>query len=97
MGTFEWKHWALAVGILAFSGVAWMKAQPASKPVTVDAKVLHNAGSGANDALPGSWLSYGRNQNETRYSTLKLINDTNAKRLGLAWFETSPSKGVGDA
>jgi quinohemoprotein ethanol dehydrogenase len=38
-----------------------------------------------NDALPGSWLSYGRDQGETRYSTLKQINDSNAKRLGLEW------------
>jgi quinohemoprotein ethanol dehydrogenase len=41
--------------------------------------------SGANDSLPGSWLSYGRTQGETRYSTLKQIDTTNAKRLGLAW------------
>jgi len=47
--------------------------------------VLCNAGSMPNEALSASWLSYGRNQGETRYSTLKQINDTNAKRLGLAW------------
>ncbi len=52
--------------------------------MNIDGKVLRNAGS-ANDALPGSWLTYGRTQGETRYSTLKQINDTNAKRLGLAW------------
>ena len=46
--------------------------------------VLRRAGT-ANDALPGSWLSYGRDQAETRYSTLKQIDTTNAKRLGLAW------------
>jgi len=39
----------------------------------------------ANDPLPGSWLSYGRTQGETRYSTLKQIDTTNVKRLGLAW------------
>ena len=39
----------------------------------------------ANDPLPGAWLSYGRTQGETRYSTLKQIDTTNAKRLGLAW------------
>ena len=32
-----------------------------------------------------SWLSYGRDQDETRYSTLRQIDSTNAKRLGLAW------------
>ena len=40
-------------------------------------KVLRDTGRGADDSLPGSRLSYGRNQSETRYSTLKQINDTN--------------------
>jgi quinohemoprotein ethanol dehydrogenase len=52
--------------------------------VNVDGKVLRNAGA-ANDALPGTWLTYGRSQGETRFSPLKQINDTNVKRLGLAW------------
>ena len=85
MRTFGAIHAALTLGFLGLSGAAWLSAQPAAKPVNVDGKVLRNAGSVASDALPGSWLSYGRNQNETRYSTLKQINDTNAKRLGLAW------------
>ena len=46
--------------------------------------VLRRAGT-ANDPLPGSWLSYGRTQGETRYSTLKQIDATNVSRLGLAW------------
>ena len=46
--------------------------------------VLRRAGT-ASDALPGSWLSYGRDQSETRYSTLEQIDSTNAHRLGLAW------------
>src|SRR5690242_12363832 len=83
MRTFRQTHVALAFGLLGLAG-GWLSAQPA-KPVNVDGKVLRNAGSPSSDALPGSWLSYGRNQNETRYSTLKQINDTNAKRLGLAW------------
>jgi quinohemoprotein ethanol dehydrogenase len=87
--TFGWRHAVLAVGILTLTEGAWLRAQQAAKPVNpkpveVDGKVLRNAGS-ANDALPGSWLTYGRTQGETRYSTLKQINDTNAKRLGLAW------------
>jgi quinohemoprotein ethanol dehydrogenase len=82
--TFGWKGAALAVAILTLAGGTWLPAQQAAKPVNVDGKVLRNAGA-ANDALPGSWLSYGRTQGETRYSTLKQINDTNAKRLGLAW------------
>jgi len=42
-------------------------------------------GAAANDPLPDSWLSYGRNPSETRYSPLKQINDSNAKRLGPVW------------
>jgi quinohemoprotein ethanol dehydrogenase len=72
------------VGILTLSGGIWLRAQQAAKPVNVDGKVLRNAGS-ATDTLPGSWLTYGRSQGETRYSPLKQINDANAKRLGLAW------------
>lgn len=85
MGNFGRTHLALTLGILGFCGEAWLPAQPAANPVQVDGKVLRNAGSVANDALPGSWLSYGRDQGETRYSTLKQINDSNAKRLGLEW------------
>ncbi|HEX4133780.1 MAG TPA: PQQ-dependent dehydrogenase, methanol/ethanol family [Bryobacteraceae bacterium] len=73
-----------ALGIPALFFALSLHAQQTAKPVNVDGKILHNTGS-ANDALPGSWLSYGRNQGETRYSTLKQINDSNAKRLGLAW------------
>ncbi len=85
MRTFRWGNVALAVGILALSGGMWLRAQqPGAKPVNVDGKVLRNAGT-ATGLLPGSWLTYGRSQGETRYSTLKRINDTNVKRLGLEW------------
>jgi quinohemoprotein ethanol dehydrogenase len=85
MGNFGRTHLALTLGILGFCGEAGLPAQPAANPVKVDGRVLRNAGSVVNDALPGSWLSYGRDQGETRYSTLKQINDSNAKRLGLEW------------
>ncbi len=84
MRTFRWRHAALAVGILTVSEGMWLHAQQAASPVNVDGKVLRNAGA-ANDALSGSWLTYGRTQGETRYSPLKQINDATAKRLGLAW------------
>jgi len=74
-----------SLGIVGLCAAGWLGAQQASRPVNVDGKVLHSAGNVATDPLPGSWIAYGRNQNETRYSPLKLINDTNAKRLGLAW------------
>src|SRR5262245_17885195 len=53
-------------------------------PANVTNELLRRTG-GANDAMPGAWLSYGRTQGETRYSTLKQIDTTNVKRLGLAW------------
>jgi quinohemoprotein ethanol dehydrogenase len=76
---------ALAGAIAALGLFTAARAQTAggSAPV-VDAGVLKNAGTPA-DALPGSWLSYGRSQSETRYSPLRLIDTSNVGRLGLAW------------
>ncbi len=65
------------IGLIAVS-----VAVHAQQAVTRD--VLRRAGT-ANDALPGSWLSYGRSQSETRYSTLTQIDPANAKTLGLSW------------
>jgi len=73
---------ALAGGIAALAFVAAIRAQQPGGQV--DAEVLKNAGTPA-DSLPGSWLSYGRSQNETRYSPLKQIDASNVSRLGLAW------------
>ena len=56
----------------------------AQQPAVVDLAVLKNAGT-PNDQLPGSWLTYGKSQSETRYSSLKHIDASNVKRLGLAW------------
>ncbi len=67
--------------IAALAFVAVIRGQ---QPPPVDAQVLKNAGTAA-DSLPGSWLSYGRTQNETRYSPLKLIDTSNVSRLGLSW------------
>ena len=36
-------------------------------------------------AKEGEWLSYGRDYNEQRFSTLTQINDANVGQLGLAW------------
>ena len=73
---------ALAGGIAALLFVTVIRAQQSAPPV--DATVLKNAGTPA-DTLPGSWLSYGRSQNETRYSPLKQIDTSSVNRLGLAW------------
>ncbi len=59
-------------------------AASAQQQAVVDLAVLKNAGT-ANDQLPGSWLTYGKSQSEARYSPLKRIDNTNVKRLGLAW------------
>jgi len=56
----------------------------AQQPPPVDLTVLKNAGT-PRDALPGSWLTYGKSQSEQRYSPLKQIDTSNVKRLGLAW------------
>jgi quinohemoprotein ethanol dehydrogenase len=59
-------------------------AQTPAVPPPVTAEVLKAAGTPA-DKLPGSWLSYGHSQNETRFSPLKQIDASNAGRLGLSW------------
>ena len=39
----------------------------------------------AADSEPGNWLAHGRDYGEQRFSPLKLINQENIDRLGLAW------------
>src|ERR1700689_320301 len=56
----------------------------AQQPPVVDSAVLKNAGTPA-DQFPGTWLTYGKSQSETRYSPLKQIDASNVKRLGLEW------------
>ena len=72
----------LPAGVIAT--LAFVAAIHAQQPTPVDDAVLRNAGTPA-DSLPGSWLSYGRSQNETRYSALKQIDASNVSRLGLSW------------
>src|SRR5579883_2454563 len=64
----------------------WLAAMAAglSAQTAVDQTVLKNAGT-PQDQFPGSWLSYGKSQSETRYSPLKQIDTSNVKRLGLEW------------
>ncbi len=69
----------LAGGLAGLAFVTVIRAQ-----TPVDAEVLKNAGTPA-DSQPGSWLSYGRTQSETRFSPLKLIDTSNVNRLGFAW------------
>ena len=75
---------ALAVGVTIDAQQSGT-ANPASHSATnVTSDVLRLAGT-ARDSLPGTWLSYGRGQSETRYSPLKQIDAANVKNLGLAW------------
>jgi PQQ-dependent dehydrogenase (methanol/ethanol family) len=71
---------AFGVGVVVYA----QRGTAGSTGTNVTGEVLRRAGT-TTDAMPGAWLSYGRNQSETRFSTLKQIDSTNAKRLGLAW------------
>jgi quinohemoprotein ethanol dehydrogenase len=74
----------LCVSVAMYAQQSGVANKPSSVAANVTNELLRRASS-ANDALPGAWLSYGRTQGETRYSTLKQIDSSNAKRLGLAW------------
>ena len=71
----------LLAAAVMLTGVATLFAQ---QPAVVDAAVLKKAGTPA-DPFPGTWLTYGKSQSETRYSPLKQIDASNVKRLGLEW------------
>src|SRR5215468_3594633 len=75
----------LGVNVAMYAQQSAVSTKTSNVAANVTNEVLRRAGS-ANDALPGAWLSYGRTQGETRYSTLKQIDTSNATRLGLAWF-----------
>ena len=89
MAKFQLNRFSIPATLLAAwvgssaNAVAQQAKSAAAAPV-VTAEVLRNAGTAA-DKQAGSWLSYGRNQNETRYSPLKQIDASNASRLGLSW------------
>jgi quinohemoprotein ethanol dehydrogenase len=74
---------ATLLGILGIVTAA-SSAQPGQRSVTVTDDVLRRTGT-TSDPLPGEWLSYGRTQSETRYSTLRQITAANVKQLGVAW------------
>src|ERR1700754_260827 len=75
----------LYVGLLILAGVhAWAQTK------RVDDRALRNAGKNAEE-----WLTYGRDYAETHFSSLKQIDTTNVKRLGLAWsWETESPAGA---
>ena len=73
---------AALVTIVGISAVIFAQQSRVATVVTND--VLRRAGTGT-DTLSGAWLSYGKTQGETRYSSLRQIDKSNAGRLGLAW------------
>jgi len=75
---------ALGLSAVVFAQQTRVTNNTSNVAANVTNDVLRRAGA-ANDPLPGEWLSYGRTQGETRYSTLKQIDATNARRLGLTW------------
>jgi quinohemoprotein ethanol dehydrogenase len=74
----------LCVNVAMYAQQSGVANKASNVALNVTNEVLRRTAT-ANDPLPGAWLSYGRTQGETRYSTLKQIDSTNAKRLGLAW------------
>ena len=42
----------------------------------------------AHEREPGSWLSYGQDYKEQRFSHLTEVNPSNIQDLGLTWFKT---------
>ena len=78
MQTFRQERAALLLAAtLTLAGSATISGQ---QPAVVDSAVLKKAGTPA-DQFPGSWLTYGKSQSETRYSPLKRIDALNVKRL----------------
>src|SRR5262249_37838023 len=74
----------LCVSVAMYAQQSGVANKASNVALNVTNEVLRRTAT-ANDPLPGAWLSYGRTQGETRYSTLKQIDTTNAKRLGLVW------------
>src|SRR5215469_9235439 len=72
-----------AAAAFYFTSISLGQSGSKSAPL-VDRKILQSAGK-PTDALPGTWLTYGGTQEETRYSPLKQIDASNVKRLGLAF------------
>ncbi|MCW2411468.1 MULTISPECIES: PQQ-dependent dehydrogenase, methanol/ethanol family [unclassified Sphingobium] len=77
---------------LAFLAATALLGASACQMTTSTTSVATEAGIGhaqmvKADDQPGQWASYSRTWDEQRYSPLDQINDSNAHRLGLAWFD----------
>jgi quinohemoprotein ethanol dehydrogenase len=78
--TTSYSLGCLVAVFAAWTAVAQQKQAPKQAPAAkvIDGKVLREAASEAKE-----WVSYGRDQAETRFSPLKEIDTTNVSRLGL--------------
>lgn len=83
---FERKSIVALSAIIAVAGLVTLTHAQTTRTnlPNIDDAVLRSTGT-PSDPYAGSWLSYGRTQNETRYSPLKRIDTSNVGRLGLAW------------
>jgi len=68
--------------------LAWVAVGQNAKKINDSA--LKDAGKNKEE-----WISYNRDWSETRFSPLNQINDTNVKKLGLAWSYDIPNVGAG--
>jgi quinohemoprotein ethanol dehydrogenase len=68
------------VALAALASLSGCGAAPGGKNANVDDARLLKADSDADN-----WLSYGRTQDEQRFSPLTDVNDSNVSKLGLAW------------
>jgi quinohemoprotein ethanol dehydrogenase len=92
MQTFPQNRATLLLAVaMTLAGSGEISAQ---QPAVVDSAVLKKAGTPA-DPFPGSWLTYGKSQSETRYSPLKQIDAMTVKRLGLEWSYVVGAGGYG--
>lgn len=86
-----------AVFLILFScGALILQIQGAQRKANAQAaKGVDDARLRAASASAGVWITHGGTYSETRFSSLKQINSTNAKELGLAWaFDTETTRGL---
>ena len=83
------KRTTWLVGLSTIVAAAWTLTaqQPARQ---VDDAALKDAAKN-----PNEWVEYNGGWMEQRYSALKQIDDSNAGRLGLAWYADIPSAPAG--
>ena len=75
-------HWLAIMAVTALLGASACQMSATEAESGIGRARMLNA-----DEHPGQWASYSRTWDEQRYSPLDQINDQNAHRLGLAWFD----------